>query len=137
MRKVTMIILLLATSNAMAGWTKLEDPNAIGFTLYANHGFLSHKGASKVKMQHLINLDTQGRTSNGQTYLSRKELVEYDCDEEHYRVLAYSLFTGAMGRGKIVGFSTFVELWQPVEFNTLEETLWKVACDKPGIMQHD
>lgn len=137
MKKLTVIFLSLVCSNVMAAWTKLEDTHAVGITVYADTGKIRHKGADKVRMRHLVNFQNKVITSTGHAYLSRKELVEYNCEEEHYRVISSSLHSGSMGSGKVVGFSSDAKQWEPVEFNTLEETLWKVACSKPKIMQHD
>lgn len=120
-----------------ATWTKLEDTHAVGITVYADTSKIRNKDVEKVKMRHLINFQNKVLSKTGRAYLSRKELVEYNCEEEHYRVISSSLHTGPMGSGKVVGYSSDAKQWEPVEFNTLEETLWKTACRKPKIMQHD
>ncbi|MGB7816855.1 MAG: surface-adhesin E family protein [Methylotenera sp.] len=138
MKKLTIIILSLVCTNVMAAWTKLESTHDARVTVYADIGKIRNRGMmSKVKMRHLLNFQNKEITSSGRAYQSRKELVEYDCDKEHYRVLASSQHTGIMGSGKVVSFTSYTKQWQPVETNTLEEKLWKVACDKQSITQHD
>jgi len=137
MKKLMLIMLSLLCTDVMAAWTELEGTPDAGVTVYADIGKIRNKGMSRVKMRHLLNFQNKEITGSGKTYLSRKELVEYNCDEEHYRVLAFSLHTGSMGSGKVVSFSSDTKQWQPVESITLEETLWKVACDKQNITQHD
>lgn len=137
MKKLMIIMLSLLCTDAMAAWTKLDGTHDAGIAVYADIGKIRNKGMIKVKMRHLLNFQNQEINSSGHIYQSRKELVEYDCDKEHYRVLASSEHTSIMGTGKVVGFSSHIKQWQPVESNTLEETLWKVACDKPSITQHD
>lgn len=129
--------MLLMCTDVMAAWTKLEDAHVDGITVYADVGKIRNKGKEKVKMQHIINFQNKETAASGHQYQSRKELVEYDCVEEHYRVLASSLYKDRMGHGKIVSFNSDARQWEPVEFNTLEETLWKIACDAPKISQHD
>ena len=137
MKKLTIIMLLFMCTNVMAAWSKLEDTHAAGVTVYADIGKIRNKGMPKVKMRHLINFQNKDITNSGHAYLSVKALVEYNCDEEHYRVLASSMHTGPMGTGEVVSFISDAKHWEPVESNTLEETLWKVACDKPSITRHD
>lgn len=137
MKKLAIVILLLMCTSVMAAWSKLEVTQIAGATVYADVGKIRNKGMSKVKMRHLISFQHKDKTSSGHAYQSVKALVEYNCDEEHYRVLASSMHTGIMGTGEIVSFVSDAKLWEPVESNTLEEVLWKVACDKPHITQHD
>ncbi len=137
MKRITILILSLMCTNVMAAWTKLESTLDARAAVYADIGKIRNKGMSKVKMRHLINYHNKEKTSSGRVYQSRKELVEYDCDNEHYRILAASQYAGVMGSGKVVGFTSYSKQWQPVEYDTLEEMLWKVACDKQSISQHD
>ncbi len=137
MKKITIFILTLMSTSAMAAWTKLENTTDDRVAVYVDIGKIRYKDMSMVKMRHLINYHQEEMTDSGRAYRSRKELVEYDCDKEHYRVLASSEYAGVMGGGKVVGFSSYSRLWQPVEEDTLEEMLWKVACDKKSISQHD
>lgn len=117
------IMLSLLCTDVMAAWTKLESTHDAGVAVYADIGKIRNKGTNKVKMRHLLNFQNKEITSSGHAYQSRKELVEYDCDNEHYRVLASSQHTGIMGSGKVVSFSSYIKQWQPVETNTLEEIL--------------
>ncbi|MDD2932596.1 MAG: hypothetical protein PHO76_01790 [Methylotenera sp.] len=137
MKKITIIMLLLMSTNVMAAWTKLESEHTPAVTVYVDIGKIRHVGVNNVRMQHLMNFKNEVKNSSGRAYLSSKELVEYNCNEEHYRVIASSLYVRRMGQGKVVSFSSDVKQWQPVEFNTLEESLWKAACGKPSISQHD
>lgn len=137
MKKLTIITLLLVCTNAMAELSEIAGTHTAGVTIYVDLGKIRNKGAEKVKMRHVIDYQNTEFDSDGHAYLSRKELVEYNCEEEHYRVLASSMHTGHMGKGKATGFTSDARQWQPVESETPEETLWKVACDKKEISQHD
>ena len=137
MKKITMLMLLLMCSNALAELSKIEGTHATGVTIYVDLGKIHHRGAEKVKMRHVIDYQNEETDSHGHKYLSRKELVEYHCAEEHFRVLASSMHTAHMGKGKVTGFVSDARQWQPVESNTPEETLWKMACDQKSLSQHD
>jgi len=137
MKKLTMLMLLLTSTSAFAAWSELPVTNATGTTVFVDLGKIRNKGMPQVKMQHLINFHQQETNASGHTYKSSKALVEYDCEEEHYRVLAESQYSSAMGKGKVVSFTNDARQWEPVELDTIEETLWETACAKERITRHD
>ena len=137
MKKITMLMLLFICSDAMAELSKIEGTHAPGVSIYVDLSKIRHRGAEKVKMRHVIDYQNEETDSHGHKYLSRKELVEYHCEEEHFRVLASSMHTAHMAKGKVTDFISDARQWQPVESGTPEETLWKVACDKKSLSQHD
>lgn len=137
MKKITMLILLFMCNSAMAELSEVKGTHAKGVAIYVDLGKIRHRGAEKVKMRHVIDYQNEETDSHGHQYLSRKELVEYNCEEEHFRVLASSMHTAHMGKGKATGFISDARQWQPVESNTPEESLWKVACDKKSLTKHD
>ncbi len=130
-------MLLLTSTSAFAAWSELPVTNATGATVFTDPGKIRSKGMPKVKMQHLINFHQVETNASGHEYKSSKELVEYDCEEEHYRVLAASQYADNMGKGKVVSFTNNARQWEPVELDTIEETLWETACAKKRITRHD
>ncbi|MGB2833720.1 MAG: surface-adhesin E family protein [Methylotenera sp.] len=137
MKKLTILILSLMCSNVMAAWTQLEDSHEVGITAYANKGKIRSVGLNKVTMSHLLDFKNKQKTSSGLTYQSIKQVVEYDCDEEHFRSHATAIFAGPMGSGKVVTSIGYSKQWQPIESNTLEATLWEAACNKQRVTKHD
>ena len=137
MKKITILVLLLMCTNVMAAWTQLEDSHESGIVAYADKGKIRNMGLNKVTMPLLLDFQNKERTSSGSLYQSIKELVEYDCYEEHYRVHATLVYTDVMGNGKVVSTSGFSKQWQPIESNTLEAALWETACNKQRVMKHD
>lgn len=137
MKKLTILVLSLMCTNVMAAWTQLEDSHESGIIAYADIGKIRNIGLNKVMMPHLLDFQNKETTSSGQIYQSIKQVVEYDCEEEHYRVHATATYTGTMGHGKIVTSSGYSQQWQPIESNTLEATLWQTACNKLRVMKHD
>ena len=131
------LILLFICNNALAELSKIESTHAAGVSIYVDLNKIRHRGAEKVKMRHVIDYQNEETDHHGHKYLSRKELVEYNCVEEHFRGLASSMHTAHMGKGKTTGFISDARQWQPVESGTPEESLWKVACNKKSITQHD
>lgn len=137
MKKLTILVLSLMSANVMAAWTQLEDSHEAGIVAYADKGKIRNIGLNKVTMPLLLDFQNKEKTSSGLTYQSIKQVVEYDCDEEHYRVHATAIYKDAMGSGKIVSTLGYSQQWQPIEANTLEAVLWGTACNKPRVMKHD
>lgn len=88
----------------MAAWTKLENTLDAKAVVYADIGKIRNKGMSNVKMRHLNNYYNKEMTSSGRVYQSRKELIEYDCVNEYYRILAASQYAWSYGERKSSGF---------------------------------
>lgn len=137
MKKLTIIILSLLSTNVMAAWTQLEDSHEAGIVAYANKDKIRTVGFNKVTMPHLLDFKNKEKTSAGLAYQSIKQVLEYDCDEEHYRVHATAIYTDLMGKGRIVTSTGYDQQWQPIESNTLEAELWQTACNKQRVMKHD
>jgi hypothetical protein len=71
------------------------------------------------------------QTVGGSPYFSQKVQREFDCTTELVRVLVFTEFSGNMGSGNMVYFSSpNTGKWQPIEPDSLGQTLWKVACNK-------
>ena len=137
MKKLLIIIFSLMCTSVMAAWTQLENRYEAGFVAYADKDKIRNIGLNKVTMPHLLDFQNKEKNSSELTYQSIKEIVEYDCDEEHYRVHATAMYTDSMGIGKIVTTSGYSQEWQPIESDTLEAALWETACNKPRVTKHD
>ncbi len=137
MKKITILVLSLMCTDVMAAWTQLENSHESGIVAYADKSKIRNIGLNKVTMPLLLDLQNREKTSTGLIFQSIKQFVEYDCEEEHYRVHATATYTGTMGHGKIVTSSGYSQQWQPIESNTLEATLWQTACNKQRVMKHD
>lgn len=65
------------------------------------------------------------------SYLSAKNMYEFDCANELLRAVAVIQYTGQLGRGDFVwSWTDFNEKWNPVVPGTGGETLWKIGCQK-------
>lgn len=119
----------LLSADAMAEWTKIgqSDDNG-GYTAYADMASI-YKAGNKVKMWVFFDYKIEQKAS-GATFLSERIRREYDCDGEHMRKLAYSLFSWNMERGQRVRKYSQPQKWETVQPGSMNETEWKVACGK-------
>ena len=112
----------LITTNALAEWTLVYDGKS--FSTYINHSF-TRKNGDTVKIWTLDNFKTPQYG-----WLSSKAQHEFDCNEERVRLLAFIHTTDSMGSGDVISTETQIGDWQPIAPDTINEELWKIACDK-------
>ena len=123
------LVLVLISTGTMAEWTKIgEGDNKGGYTTYADLASI-RKAGNRVKMWTLFDYKVEQKAS-GVNFSSKKIRREYDCKGEHIRVLAFKLFSWNMERGKLVRTYNQPQKWEEVQPKTMNETEWKVACNK-------
>lgn len=124
-RLILMMLLVVVSGSAAAGWVEVGSNEAEGITVYTNPGTIRKVG-NKVKMWSLSNYDTY-QESVGK---SMKNLDEYDCKEERARVLHFSSHSENMGGGRVVATATGPDSWTPISPDSIGAILWKFACRK-------
>lgn len=132
MIKLFLILLLASLSSiANAEWTNLGSGGNGKVTIYAN--ILSiRKVENKVKMWDIFDYKTeQILESSGRKYLSVKSLLEYDCVAETSLRIHSILSSGNMGAGEVIfAIDEPSNKSNPIVPDSLDETMWKVACDE-------
>jgi hypothetical protein len=122
-------LLVLSSGSAYAEWVEVSSSQgAGGFTVYVDSDTIPRKG-DRVKMWELYDFKTV-QTIYGKPLLSFKRQSEYDCTEERVRLLAYMEHSGNMGEGDTVASGSTGGQWKPVGPVTVDQVLWKLACDK-------
>ena len=125
MKRLFMVILLLLCSGpAYSEWISLFATEE--GTVYVDRDTLRRKG-ELVKMWYLFDFKV-ARTVSGDSNLSSKLQIEFNCAEERMRKLASTYFSGNMGSGKANYTISDPSRWAPVEPASTGEALWKVAC---------
>jgi hypothetical protein len=124
------ILLVLCSAPAYAEWV-LVDKGKNGVTVYVNPDTIRRK-VEMVTMWVLFDFNMANTIGDNQSYLSLKEKIEYDCDGERGRILTLTHFSDHMGTGKVVYIDAdeHKAKWQPVQPDSFNHTLWKVACGK-------
>lgn len=129
--KHVLFALLLATlsNGAAAAWVRAGGNNNV--VCYADPATITRAG-NLARMKSL--LDFTGpqteRSIGNKPYLSQRDEREYDCHNERYRLLRYSLRAGRMFAGELVRSSADDGEWLPVTAGSLGEALWKTACGR-------
>ena len=129
MKKLTLLILLMASTNVFAEWTKVNSNIAAGLTVYVDLQSIKKK-RNKVRMWVLWDFKTIQQSSIGERFLSEVHHNEYDCEEEAYRILNYSMYSGNMVEGNSV-YSSGNLNFEPESIipGTLNDSSFKAACN--------
>ena len=124
-------VLMLATlaNGAAAAWTRVAGNKSV--VCYADPATITRSG-SFAKMRSLLDFATpQTERSIGEKpYLSQRDEREYDCVNERYRLLHFSLRAGPMFSGALVRSNADEGEWLPMTAGSLGAALWKTACGK-------
>ena len=127
MKRLLLGLMLLVTATAAsAEWTVANVGDE--FIQYLDKATIRRNG-NFVKMWHLTDFKTV-QTVAGQSNLSYKQQLEYDCKEEKKRKLAHTWFNGQMGSGTVNYTDNRTEGWSPIEPGSVGKALWKIACGK-------
>ena len=127
MKKLLLGLMLLATATAAsAEWTQSGEGES--FIHYVDIATIRRNG-NLVKMWSLTDYKTV-KIVAGQSNFSYKKQSEWDCKDEKGRKLAHTWFTGQMGSGTVNYTDSRTEEWSPIEPESVNETLWKIACGK-------
>ena len=127
MKKIVLMMLLFASTNVLAEWTKVTKDSKGSSTLYVDIQSI-RKNGNKVKMWTLFDYKTV-QTSANVRFLSSLNRGEYDCSEETRRSLDFYWYSGNMKTGAIV-YSAPHQTVQPkaVVPDSIDKHLLEVAC---------
>jgi hypothetical protein len=121
-------LLVLSSGSAYAEWERASSNDQVGLTIYIDPDTIRVK-ENLVKMWILYDFMTI-QADRGGSFWSRKVQTEFDCLEERHRSLTFTDFSGNMGNGEMVYNNSNEHKWEPVEPESVDQTLWKVACNK-------
>ncbi len=130
MRKVILMMLLsVLSSNAAAEWVAMDYATDNSFTIYANYRSI-RKAGNMAEMWFMNDFKKAQKEAEGNLYMSSKEQFRFDCKEEKWQTLVYSLHSGKMGEGAVVFSDSNPSKWEPIRPGSKIEVFWKIACDK-------
>jgi hypothetical protein len=112
-----------------AEWELMSGDDSSKLTVYIDRDTIQRSG-KLVKMWQLFDYQTV-QTVAGDSLLSFQRYNEYDCAGERTRMLAYTWFSSNMGRGRVVYKTTDAQPWASIAPRSIDQTLWKMACNKP------
>ncbi len=121
------IVLLLMSGMAMAEWkTVVED--AEGNIVYVDPATKKRNG-DLVRIGVLTNY-ANAQTNSDITFLSHKELTEFDCKKDRLKQLHQTIYSGREGTGNIVAEISKASEWLDVEPGWMAWYLLRFVCTK-------
>jgi hypothetical protein len=121
------LLVLLSSGPAHAEWVSFAESDS-GATVYVDRDTIRRNG-DVVKWWELMDHKTV-QTGAGESFLSVMAQNEYDCAEERHRTLAVTYFSGNMGSGNVVYSDSDEQSWEPVQPQSVGQTMWELACAK-------
>ena len=130
MKILSLILLLMISTNVMAEWIVVGGNDDVGITTYADFGTIKRKG-NKMKMWVFTDFKTVQKVENYR-YLSEMRRYEYDCKEETSRQLDIYFYSGNMKQGEIVVSAKNIKIDEATSIlpGSIDETLFKITCSK-------
>ena len=126
MKKLLLTLLvpfLLSTSSAWAEWVWVTSGDRTD--LYIDPATI-RKDGNLVKVWEIN--DLKQRHKDGE--LSSRSRTEYDCKEERYRTLSFSVHSESMANGELIYNTSSVSPWQDVPPDTAVASIMKKVCVK-------
>ncbi len=121
------LALILATSMARAEWSEVQRFED-GMRVYANPASARRSG-TLAELMHLVRWAEPQRDEGLPPYLSTRVRSAYDCARKHEKYLGSVSYAGTMGNGDVVvADEEAADIWYSISENSLEETLWTIAC---------
>jgi hypothetical protein len=127
------LMLIFVSGNAAAEWTLVGGRGNDSTAKDYSNDYLDlntiRKTGNIVKVWGVEDFNSM-QNLNGSNYLSDKALFEYDCKEESFRTLSFTLYSGHLGTDKVVSLNNFIGDWTPIVPESIAEAKWKVVCGK-------
>ena len=128
MRKAfSSMLLAVVSSSAAAEWVQVGSTETT--VVYADPASI-RKADDTAKIWVLFDLKTAVPSAGTGPFMSSKAQYEYDCKQERMRGLYYTIHSGSMAGGEVVGKNFGPTDWTPAAPDALNESLWKLACGK-------
>ncbi len=117
-----------ASGPALAEWVSIGDQGPA--EIFVDKTTITRVG-DMAKMSQLQELKAP-RSAAGATYISLKQLDEYDCKDPRARGVEIAAYPKPMGEGTAVASQKGSGAWAKIVPESTNEKLWKIACGKEG-----
>ncbi|MDC0423363.1 hypothetical protein OAL85_03690 [Methylophilaceae bacterium] len=126
MKTILFSLLLIFSTPLYADWNLIYKNEIIKSEYFLNlNNFKRNK--DKVRAWTLENFLEPQKVEN-LDYLSVKSFVEFNCKESSLRILAYSLYSNNMGKGKAIFSKGSPLKWMKISKNTIFSSYSQIIC---------
>lgn len=119
--RILLCLLAFVAAPAWAEWVKVGENTAL--TAYLDPATIRKNG--NFRKVWLV-LDMKAREKNG--LMSRKSLVEYDCNDERSRTLSLSAHSESMAGGNVLYSQDGVREWSYIAPDTFAMVFLRFVC---------
>jgi len=123
----SLLLLISMSSSALAEWVKVAGNDKL--TAYADPSTLRKKG-NITKIWSLFDFRAENTLTDGSPYLSVMRETEYNCKDHVQHMLSYSIYSGNMGKGKLLDKGGDPQDWKPVSQSGMAMAMMEYACSK-------
>lgn len=136
-RLLLITLLALSSRPVYAEWVSVDgkfEEGSTPYTIYVDPDTIRRNG-DLVKLWALMDFKTI-QTEPSPSHLSVKSQREFNCADEHVRLLRLTAFSGHMGNGNAVySYSDSKDQGIAIEQDSVAHRLWKFACGKDGTVK--
>jgi hypothetical protein len=124
---ITAVFLGVASSGVMAEWERVYSNDKV--VTYADTATIRRKG-NIVRLWSLFDFKADNTYSDGSVYVSIMRETEFNCKDNLQRMVAFSIHSGKMGKGRMVDSGTTPQDWKPVSKANIAQDMKTFACDR-------
>jgi len=123
----SVLFLGLTCSGAMADWDRVYSNDKV--VTYADTSSVRRKG-NIVRLWSLFDFKAESAYSDGSAYMSIMRETEFNCKDNLQRMVAFSIHSGRMGKGRMIDSGTVPQDWKPVSKASIAQDMKNFACDR-------
>ena len=124
---VLMASLTMASMSALAEWFRASGNDRV--TAYADSTSLRQKG-NIVRMTSLFDFKVENLLEDGTSYQSVVRETEFNCKDHVQHMVGFSLYSGNMGKGRVLDKGGDPQDWKPVSPSGIASSMYKFACSR-------
>jgi len=124
---VSVILSGVLSGEVKAEWDKIYSNDRV--VTYADTSTVRRKG-NIVKLWSLFDFKEESVYRDGSQYLSIMRETEFNCKDGLQRMVAFSIHSGKMGKGRMIDSGTTPQDWKPVSKANIAQDMKTYACDR-------
>lgn len=122
-----MALMTSASNSALAEWFRVSGNDKV--TAYADTTSLRQKG-NIVRMTSMFDFKVENLLVDGTSYQSVVRETEFNCRDHVQHMVGFSLYTGNMGKGRVLDKGGDAQDWKPVSPSGMANSMYKFACSR-------
>ncbi len=127
MLAISVILSTVISGEVMAEWDRVYSNDKV--VTYADTSSIRRKG-NIVRLWSMFDFKAENTYTDGTVYLSVMRETEYNCKDNLQRMVAFTIHSGKMGKGRMIDSGTTPQDWKPVSRANIAQDMKTFACDR-------